>query len=209
MHRDGVATFAASGDKVFQGDAGLATRRILAAVAVSLAVHALVLSLQRDQARRAMEEPRPIAVRLRPPPPPPPPVPRVEQAPAPAPAPRPPRRARQDKPPPVIAVDPAPAPSEPDPFTVQQAPEPAPEPETPRFDREAARKMARSLANIRDPAKEGTAIGQFPEPPLETESRAARAIGAAKRRHCKDGLPGGLLGPLLILADKKDSGCKW
>lgn len=206
-----MATFAASGSGVFQGDAGPATRRILAAIAVSLAVHALVLSLQRETRRMIEEPPRPIAVRLRPPPPPPPPVPRVEKplAPAPAPAPRPPRRARQDKPPPVIAVDPAPAPDEPDPFTVQQAPQPAPEPDTPRFDREAARKMARSLANIRDPAKEGTAIGQFPDPPLETESRAARAIGAAKRRHCKDGIPGGLLAPLILLADKKDSGCKW
>jgi hypothetical protein len=92
---------------------------------------------------------------------------------------------------------------------VQQAPQAAQEPETPRFDHEAARKMARSLAHIRDPAKVGTAIGQFPDKPLETETRAARAIGAAKRRDCKDGLPGGLLGPLLILADKKDSGCKW
>ena len=203
-----MATFAASGGGGFEGDAGPATRRILAAIAVSLAVHALVLTLQRETRRPIEEPPRPLAVRLRPPPPPPP-VPRVEETPAPALAPRPPRRARQDKRPPVIAVDPAPAPSQPDPFTVQQAPEPAPEPDTPRFDREAARKMARSLANIRDPAKEGTAIGQFPDPPLETESRAARAIGAAKRRNCKDGLPGGLLGPLLILADKKDSGCKW
>jgi hypothetical protein len=205
-----MATFAASGGGVFQGDAGPATRRILAAIALSLAVHALVLTVQREQKRRAIEEPpRPLAVRLRPPPPPP--VPRVEEPPAPPsrPAPRAPRRTRPEKPRPVIAVDPAPAPDQPDPFTVQQAPEPAPAPDTPRFDREAARKMARSLANIRDPAKEGTAIGQFPEPPLETESRAARAIGAAKRRNCKDGLPGGLLGPLLILADKKDSGCKW
>jgi hypothetical protein len=91
---------------------------------------------------------------------------------------------------------------------VQQAPQPT-EPETPHFDHEAARKMARSLAHIRDPAKEGTAIGQFPDKPLETETRAARAIGAAKRRDCKDGVPGGLLAPLLMLADKKDSGCKW
>jgi hypothetical protein len=107
----------------------------------------------------------------------------------------------------VIAVDPAPAPAQPEPFTVQQAPQP--EPEAPRFDREAARRMARSLAHMRDPGKEGTAVGQFPDKPLETETRAARAIGAAKRRDCKDGLPGGLLGPLLLLADKKDSGCKW
>ena len=109
----------------------------------------------------------------------------------------------------MIAVDPAPQAAQPDPFTVQQAPQPTEEPDTPRFDREAARKMARSLANIRDPAREGTAIGQFPDQPLETETRAARAIGAAKRRNCKDGVPGGLLAPLLLLADKKDSGCKW
>jgi hypothetical protein len=91
----------------------------------------------------------------------------------------------------VIAVTPEPAaPAQPDPFVVEQAPEPAPL-DTPRFDPEAARRMARSLANMRDPAKEGTAIGQFPEKPLETETRAARAIGAAKRRNCKDGIPGG------------------
>lgn len=107
----------------------------------------------------------------------------------------------------VIALPPreqAPA----DAFVVDQPPEPAP-PEAPRFDPDAARKMARSLAHMRDPAKEGTAIGQFPDKPLETESRAARAIGAAKRRDCKDGIPGGLLAPLILLADKKDSGCKW
>ena len=107
-------------------------------------------------------------------------------------------------------MPPAPAaPKAPDPFVVEQAPEPPPPTDTPRFDLEAARTAARSLANIRDPAREGTAVAQFPEKPLETETRAARAIGAAKRRNCKDGVPGGLLAPLLMLADKKDSGCKW
>jgi hypothetical protein len=113
----------------------------------------------------------------------------------------------------VIAVPPAPAaPAAPAPFVVEQAPEPPPmdtPTDTPRFDLDAARQAARSLANIRDPAREGTAVAQFPDKPLETESRAARAIGAAKRRNCKDGVPGGLLAPLLMLADKKDSGCKW
>ena len=192
---------------------GRTERRIVAAIAVSLAVHAFVLNLQRREVQPApLQEARPLAVRLRPPPPPAP-TPRVEQAPvpvpAPRPAPRPPRRTQAQTPPAVIAVDPAPAPSQPDPFTVQQAPQAAQEPETPHFDHEAARKMARSLAHIRDPAKVGTAIGQFPDKPLETETRAARAIGAAKRRDCKDGVPGGLLAPLLLLADKKDSGCKW
>jgi len=208
-----MARLAAAGIGAFEGGTGRTERRIVVAIVVSLAVHALVLNMQRRDVQRApVQEPRPLAVRLRPPPPPPP-APRVEQAPVPVPtprpAPRPPRRAQPATPPPVIAVDPVPAPSQPDPFTVQQAPQAAEEPEAPRFDHEAARKMARSLAHIRDPAKEGTAIGQFPDKPLETETRAARAIGAAKRRDCKDGLPGGLLGPLLLLADKKDSGCKW
>ena len=205
-----MAGFALAGGGSVNGNAGRAHRRIAAGVALSLAVHALVLTIQRQDVYSDVErEPRPIAVRLQPPPPPP--APRVEEAPAApsSPAPRPPRQAQPRKPRPVIAVEPEPAPAQPDPFTVQQAPQPAPEPEPPRFDREAARRMARSLAHIRDPAKEGTAIGQFPDKPLETESRAAKAIGAAKRRDCKDGLPGGLLGPLLILADKKDSGCKW
>ncbi|QOL50765.1 hypothetical protein [Massilia litorea] len=189
-------------------DAGRINRRIAAAIALSLAVHALVLTLGRSAPPPTVATPRPIAVRLRPPPPPPP-APRVEEAAPTSPAARPVQRAKPHRPRPVIAVDPTPEPAQSDPLTVQQAPEPASEPEAPHFDREAAHRMARSLANIRDPAKEGTAIGQFPEKPLETESRAARAIGAAKRRDCKDGLPGGLLGPLLILADKKDSGCKW
>ena len=190
---------------MFEDDAGRSHRRIAAGIALSLALHALLLNLQRDGWRRAAEAPpRPIAVRLRPPPPPAP-VPQAEPTPPSRPAPRAQPHAQPKRPRPVIAVEPAPA--QPEPFTVQQAPQP--EPEAPRFDREAARQMARSLANMRDPSKEGTAVGQFPDKPLETETRAARAIGAAKRRNCKDGLPGGLLGPLLILADKKDSGCKW
>jgi hypothetical protein len=203
-----MARLAAAGIGAFEGNPGRTDRRIVVGIAVSLAVHVLVLSIQRRDAQHEVaREPRPIAVRLRPPPPPPPP--RVEELPAPVPVPRPAARAPRRAPRPVIAVDPAPAPSQPDPFTVQQAPAPASEPETPHFDREAARTMARSLSHIRDPAKEGTAIGQFPDKPLETETRAARAIGAAKRRDCKDGVPGGLLAPLLMLADKKDSGCKW
>jgi hypothetical protein len=203
---------AAAGGGDFGDEAGRAYRRIAAGVALSLAIHALVLNLQRGGLQReVVDTPRPLAVRLRPPPAPP--APPVEQAaPEPVARPAPPAKPTRPRTPrPVIAVDPAPAPAaaQPDPFTVQQAPEQAAEPDAPHFDREAAHRMARSLANMRDPAKEGTAVGQFPDKPLETETRAARAIGAAKRRDCKDGLPGGLLGPLLILADKKDSGCKW
>lgn len=183
-------------------------QRIAAGVAVSLAVHALMLSSWRGTGRAPEappEAPRPLAVRVQPPPPPP----RVE-TPAPPRAAEPAARAQAPrKRRPVIAVPPEPAaPGAPDPFVVEQEPEPLP-PDTPRFDLEAARRAARSLANIRDPAREGTAVGQFPDKPLETETRAARAIAGAKRRNCKDGIPGGLLAPLLLLADKKDSGCKW
>ena len=203
-----MASLAAAGGSVFAGDMRQLQRRIGAGLVLSLAIHALVLHLQAPAPPAVVQGPRPLAVRLRPPPPPP--APRVEEPTPAVSSPRPVRRAPQKKTRrPVIAVDPAPEPSQPDPFTVEQAPQSAEAPETPRFDREAARTMARSLAHIRDPAKEGTAIGQFPDKPLETETRAARAIGAAKRRDCKDGIPGGLLAPLFLLADKKDSGCKW
>jgi len=201
-----MAGVAAAGIGAFDDGRGRVNRRIAAAIALSLAVHALVLTLQRRDPQRAVEHAsQPLAVRLRPPAPPAP-APRVEPAATPRPAPRA-ARAPRRVPRPIVALDPAPAPGPPDPFTVQQAP--APQVEEPHFDREAARTMARSLSHIRDPAKVGTAIGQFPDKPLETETRAARAIGAAKRRDCKDGVPGGLLAPLLMLADKKDSGCKW
>lgn len=80
---------------------------------------------------------------------------------------------------------------------------------TPKFDIDAARRTARSVANEPDPAKAGTAHAQFPEKPLRTETRLARDIAQAKRGDCKDGLPGGLLAPIYLLLEKKDSGCKW
>lgn len=66
------------------------------------------------------------------------------------------------------------------------------------FDRDAALQVARAMANEPDPAE-----------PYATETKLARAIASAKRRDCKDGIPGGLLAPLILLLDKKDSGCKW
>ena len=99
----------------------------------------------------------------------------------------------------------APAPAQPavaDPFA-----EPAAGP--PKFNMDAARRAARKVANERDPAKAGTAVGQFPEKPLATETPLARGISQSARADCKDGVPGGLLAPLLLLMDKKDHGCKW
>jgi hypothetical protein len=102
----------------------------------------------------------------------------------------------------VIAVPPDTRQSQEDTFSVEPAP-------APKFDLDAARSMARKLANDPDPSKAGTALERLPPKPLETESRLARGIRAAKRANCKDGIPGGLLAPLFLLMDKKDSGCKW
>ncbi len=189
--------------------------RLFGGLALSIAVHALLVFAWRlgtvpsqpdtEPARRA------IAVWLRPPPPP---APEIVTPPPPPPASKPRKqaaRALAARPAPstdVIAI-PDPAPDQaaaPDVFSV--AP-PAGDKPAPRFDIEAAKSTARKVANEKDPAKAGTALAQFPDKELATESKAARAIAQAKRRDCKDGLPGGLLGPLLILLDKKDSGCKW
>jgi hypothetical protein len=195
-------------------DARARHKRIAVGVAVSLAVHALLLSAYRTRtapADRAPElaPPRSITVRIRPLPPPPAPVARPEQESA-KPAAEPGTVRERTRPRRVIAVPKqADRPAEPEPFVVEQPEQAEPESAKPSFDIDAARRMARQLANQPDPAKAGTAVGQFPEKPLETESKAARAIAGAKRRDCKDGLPGGLLGPLIIAMDKKDSGCKW
>ncbi len=194
--------------------------RIVFGVAVSLGVHALLLFAYRHvavlPADPLPEAPASIAVWVRPPPPPPrsepAPQPEPVRRPDPTPAPKRAERPPQDTPPPprVIAVPPVPAQDESaDPFVVEQAPTPQePEP-APRFDMDAARQAARRFANVPDPARADTPVGQIPPPPLQTESKAARAISQAKRPDCKDGLPGGLLGPLIILMDKKDHGCKW
>ena len=83
-------------------------------------------------------------------------------------------------------------------------------PETPKFDMEAARRTARKMAGERDPSKVGTAVGQIPDKPLQTESQLARDIAQGKRGDCRTAYSGaGLLAPVLMLLDKKDSGCKW
>jgi hypothetical protein len=82
--------------------------------------------------------------------------------------------------------------------------------ETAKFDMEAARKTARKMAGERDPSKVGTAVGQIPDQPLATQTRLARDIAQGKRGDCRTAYAGaGLLAPVLMLLDKKDSGCKW
>ena len=192
--------------------------RVAAGVAISLALHALLLFLYRQPAAAVAPTPAnpPLSVRLRAAPPPlalpvPPPAPARKPAqPAIRPRARPAPAARPATPRRLVAVAPQPvAPAEPA-FTVEVAPPlVAPPGEAPHFDLDAARKTARRVANAPDPARAGTALERLPPPPLQTESKFERAIKGAKRRDCKDGVPGGLLAPLFLAMDKKDSGCKW
>jgi hypothetical protein len=184
--------------------------RLLVGIVLSMVLHAALLLAWRQGTHAPLAETEParaISVWLRrPPPPPPKAAPEPEAAkpsrPDAARAARPKRRT----PPDVIALPARPREEEapPDAFKVEPA-----EPAAPHFDADAARRMARELANEPDPAKAGTAVAQLPPKPLASETRAARAISKAKRRDCKDGIPGGLLAPLFLMMDKKDSGCKW
>lgn len=183
-----------------------ANRRLFLGITVSLTVHLLLVLGYRGLGPAApvfaLAEPAPIAVTIRPPPPPEPPQ-RLAPPQTPA-ASRPARTAPRKK---IIAVPKTPKKEAEAPFIVQQ-PETPPE-APPKFDMEAARRIARENAHLRDPGKEGSALAQFPEEPLQTESKLARAISKAKRPNCKDGIPGGLLAPLYLMMDKKNSGCKW
>lgn len=197
-------------------------KRVAAGVAVSLALHALVLSIHRQpQPAPPAAAPEPLTVRLRPLAPPVPPasqavpqtLPQARPQTSPQARPAPAKRSR-----PVIAVPAQTRGSSEETHAVAPPPEAPPQqdaaPSTaataaPSFDMNAARGMARKLANEPDPAKVGTALERLPPKPLETESRLARGIGAAKRGNCKDGIPGGLLAPIYLMLEKKDSGCKW
>ena len=183
--------------------------RIAAGIALSLAAHALLLAIYRQPVTTLpAAAPERLTIRLQAAPPPAavkpaeaPPLPRA-QPPA--------RKARR-----VIAVAPEKRQSTEETFTVKPAPEtPAPAPAPTRhFDVDAARSMARGMATKLltepDPDKVGTALERLPKPPLQTESKFERAIKQAKRPDCKDGVPGGLLAPIFLAMDKKDSGCKW
>ena len=199
----------------YTGDMGMVqgNKRVLIGVGVSIAVHLVLMFAYRHSGPSLptfeSEPPSSIAVRILPPPPPPPP--KVEAPPQARPAPAAPRSARRSPPKPVIAVPASPGQETPqDAFSVEQASEAAPAPgDAPQFDMGAARQTARELAGRTKLGIEGTAHAQFPDAPLETETKAARAIGRTKRANCKDGLPGGLLAPLFLMMDKKDHGCKW
>ncbi|MGJ7915019.1 hypothetical protein ACI48D_06005 [Massilia sp. LXY-6] len=188
------------------------TTRIAAGIAISLAVHALLLSIYRQPRPAALPATvtETLTVRLQAAPEHPPVAEPALPAAQPAPRSKPPAHTRPARR--IIAVPPPAAPSE-EGFKVDTQPaappaDAAPE-ATPRFNLDAARKLARQVADEPDPAKVGTALERLPPPPLQTENKFERAIKGAKRADCKDGVPGGLLAPIFLAMDKKDSGCKW
>jgi hypothetical protein len=172
-------------------------------------VHALLLSSYRQPRPAAPPAPatEPLTVRLQAAPEHPPlaepatPAAQPETRTKPAPRTRPARR--------IIAVPPPAAPSPKEHLKVETQPADTAPGAAPRFNLDAARSVARAVANEPDPAKVGTALERLPPPPLQTETKLERAIKAAKRPDCKDGVPGGLLAPIYLMMDKKDSGCKW
>jgi len=192
-------------------------RGIALGVGVSLLLHGALIYLWRHVQPPAPPDAAPrvesIAVWIRPlaAKPPPPPVEVVK-----------PKREAKPVSKPKLATareTPAPAPS-PQAITVAPAspatPAASPDtfrqesPETPKFDMEAAKRTARKMAGERDPSKVGTAVGQIPDKPLQTETQLARNIAQGKRGDCRTAYAGaGLLAPVLMLLDKKDSGCKW
>lgn len=189
--------------------------RITTGIAVSLVLHALLLSAwHRNTPGKTDDTPEPrreLAVWLRPPAPPPVAHGDIAQT---RPVPRQQRPHVSHQPPrPMVAVESTPDETPPrEPLVVQQQPSAAaqqPDSPTPQFDRDVALKLARRFANDPDPATADLPIGQLPKKPLRSESRAAQAIASAGRPYCKDGIPGGLLAPLFLLMDKKNSGCRW
>ena len=199
-------------------------RGIALGIAVSLLLHGALITLWRHVQPTVPQDTAPrvesIAVWIRPPlaakpPPPPPPVEVVKPKREAKPVSKPKLATARETPaaptapassPQAITVVPAsPATPAASPDTLRQE-----TPETPKFDMEAARRTARKMAGERDPSKVGTAVGQIPDKPLQTETQLARDIAQGKRGDCRSAYSGaGLLAPVLMLLDKKDSGCKW
>jgi hypothetical protein len=190
------------------------TTRVAAGIAISLALHALLLSSYRQpSAPPAAPVPasETLTVRLQAPETPAatPAAPAVQEEPrAEAPT-KPVPRTRTLTPRRIIAVPPKAAPDDEKKLKVETPPADAVSSPAPHFNLDAAREVARKVAKEPDPARVGTALERLPPPPLQTETKLERAIKAAKRPDCKDGVPGGLLAPIYLAMDKKDSGCKW
>lgn len=180
--------------------------RIAVGIVISLLLHAAAVFLLRLPEPRPPADPRiwmtQVEVRIVPPPPPELPEPEAKpetQRPAVAAAES--RRPRRRTEPSKEAAKPQPefssSPAR-EPTLVLHPAEPGP---AQGFDREAAKAAARDIAAELAPAPEKLRATR--------DEKLARRIQEAARPNCKDGIPGGLLAPLYLMMDKKDSGCKW
>jgi outer membrane biosynthesis protein TonB len=189
-------------------------------LAASILIHALLLTVLRPPAPVTTVPPAwwsaPVTVRLLPKPPEPVAEPKAPAEPERPVVVRPERPAARPKKPPEAIYAPSPR------RTPDAASRPAERPEpsqpgagpdtAPRFDPEAAKAAARDIASELDEPKSDAPNAQVRNGPRyrETkEQRLAREIKQSARPNCKDGIPGGLLAPLYLMMDKKDSGCKW
>ena len=195
---------------------------VVAGVAVSLVLHALLIfgyRLTLQPAPRNEPPARSMTVWLQPPKPPAPVA--VVEPPPPKPA-QPRKREKKEiatasntRPSPAAPAE-TPASSSAQAVTLPAPSSPVADPLHPelqpkKFDMNAALKTARKVANEKDPARAGLPVAQLEDHPLypeRTDTQLARDIAGAKRSDCKN-TPGGLLAPLIWLMDKKDSGCKW
>ena len=176
--------------------------RIAVGILISLLLHVAAIVLLRLPAPRQTIDPRSwltqVDVRILPPPPAP--APTVQRAPQPTAAAE--TRRRQPR-----IVQRKRTPTAQTGLAVQAAHEstlmlaPADHNPAPHFDREAAKATARDIAGELDTSQ--------PKLRETRDEKLARKIQSAARPNCKDGIPGGLLAPLYLLMEKKDSGCKW
>jgi len=176
--------------------------RIAAGIVISLLLHAAAVVFLRLPDPRDVVDSRNwmTQVEVRIVPPPPEPAPEVERKPERVAAAEPRRQPRRAEPRKDASKE------EPE-HAVETAREstlvlrPAEPGATTHFDREAAKAAARDIA------------GELETAPLKMretrDEKLARKIHEAARPNCKDGIPGGLLAPLYLMMDKKDSGCKW
>jgi len=176
--------------------------RIAVGIGISLLLHVAAIIFLRLPEPRQATDPRSwlTEVEVRIVPPPPVPLPAVEPASQPTVAAetrrRPPRNMQRQKKP---TEQPEPAAQAAHESTLILAP--AEHGPAPHFDREAAKAAARDIAGELD-----TSQAKLRE---TRDEKLGRKIQSAARPNCKDGIPGGLLAPLYLLMEKKDSGCKW
>jgi hypothetical protein len=187
---------------------------LAAGLAVSILLHILLLAFWRaptipPQPAEARRWTQPLTVQILPPPPPKP-VARAEppkQAVKPGKPVRTPPRAVAER----ARPDSAPQPSM---TIVTPAPtEAAPAEEAPKFDPDAARAAARAMANdLKEPSENWAAekLNKGKEWKETKEQRLGRNVENSARPDCRTAYSGyGLLAPLKMLMDKKDSGCKF